>query len=80
MMKCAKCNGKGDVVDSRPQGADVWRRRQCRACGERWTTVESANPSDETIRRLLELLTSAAIDIDQVFRNLKAMKSRGGIG
>ena len=79
-MNCQKCGGKGDVVNSRPQGADTWRRRQCRICGERWTTVESANPSDETIKRFLELLTSATIDIDQVFRNLRAMKSRGGIG
>jgi hypothetical protein len=41
--------------------------------------VERANPSDEAINRYLELLASAAIDIDQVFRQLKAIKSRGGL-
>jgi transcriptional regulator NrdR family protein len=79
-MQCAKCNGKGDVVDSRPQGADIWRRRQCRVCGERWTTVESANPSDAVIMAVVDGLVDATREIADAMTTLKKVKSRGGVG
>lgn len=37
---CPSCGGKTDVVDSRPTDMGVRRRRQCFACGERFTTYE----------------------------------------
>lgn len=80
-MNCPECRkDRNDVVDSRKNPETVWRRRKCRECGATWTTVERANPSDEVIDRFLELLASAAIDIDQVFRQLKATKTKGGLG
>ena len=44
-MRCRRC-GKGEtrVVDSRPaeEGASIRRRRECEACGHRFTTFERA--------------------------------------
>lgn len=79
-MNCQKCGGKGDVVDSRPQGADTWRRRQCRACGERWTTVESANPSDAVIQAVVADLSDAIREIAGARATLMKMTTRGGVG
>lgn len=41
-MRCVNCNGKTRVVNNaiRENGLRVWRRRECRACGERFTTDE----------------------------------------
>lgn len=42
-MKCPKCNGKTQVVNSRPAGAvGVYRRRSCYDCGSRFSTCEEA--------------------------------------
>ena len=42
-MRCPKCNGQDDkVIDSRAsrEGATIRRRRECLACGYRFTTYE----------------------------------------
>jgi len=42
-MRCPKCNSQNDkVIDSRSsrEGATIRRRRQCEACGHRFTTYE----------------------------------------
>ncbi len=42
-MRCPKCGGQDDkVIDSRAskEGATIRRRRQCLACGQRFTTYE----------------------------------------
>ena len=40
-MKCPKCGGaKQRITDSRQTGNEVRRRRECRACGHRFTTYE----------------------------------------
>jgi hypothetical protein len=79
-MQCMKCGGKGDVVDSRPQPEGTWRRRQCRVCGERWTTVESANPSDAVIMAVVDGLVDSVREITDAINTLKKIKSRGGVG
>jgi len=77
-MNCQKCGvGKGDVVDSRTQGADTWRRRRCRACGELWTTVET---SDAVIQAVVADLVDAVRLIVDAQATLKQVKSRGGVG
>ena len=43
-MRCPYCNDpESKVVDSRPadEGASIRRRRECRACGKRFTTYET---------------------------------------
>lgn len=40
-MLCPKCKGKAVVVDSRKhKTGDVYRRRECAACGFRFSTLE----------------------------------------
>jgi transcriptional regulator NrdR family protein len=39
-MQCPVCAGASQVKDSRPQAEGVNRRRECVACGHRWSTVE----------------------------------------
>lgn len=40
-MKCPRCNKSTQVLDSRPDGQSVNRRRQCKVCGHRFTTAET---------------------------------------
>ena len=47
-MRCPKCGGQDDkVIDSRSsrEGATIRRRRQCIACGFRFTTYEEVERS-----------------------------------
>src|SRR5947209_829984 len=39
-MNCPYCIGESKVVDSRPISDGIRRRRQCLACGRRFTTQE----------------------------------------
>lgn len=39
-MNCPFCSGSTRVVDSRPAGEGVRRRRECERCGKRYTTLE----------------------------------------
>jgi len=51
-MKCPKCGADDDkVVDSRSvrEGAAIRRRRECTACGCRYTTFEETMPDDLTV-------------------------------
>ncbi|MBM4466651.1 MAG: transcriptional repressor NrdR [Chloroflexi bacterium] len=43
-MNCPYCGKKSKVVDTRTAGEGVRRRRECRACGQRFTTYESVAP------------------------------------
>ena len=70
-MKCQFCNSEDSrVVDSRPtdDGASIRRRRECIACGKRFTTYEKV----ETIHLLV-------IKKDQTRELFDADKIRAGI-
>ncbi|HPY94347.1 MAG TPA: transcriptional regulator NrdR [Clostridia bacterium] len=70
-MKCQFCNSEDSrVVDSRPtdDGASIRRRRECIACGRRFTTYEKV----ETIQLLV-------IKKDQTRELFDANKIRAGI-
>lgn len=42
-MECPACSGQTKVLDSRvAPGGSIRRRRECEACGERFTTYERA--------------------------------------
>ena len=43
-MKCPYCGKKTKVVDTRSSGEGVRRRRECKACGQRFTTYERIAP------------------------------------
>ena len=41
-MKCPSCGSREIIVkDSRPLDTTIRRRRQCRTCDHRWTTIEA---------------------------------------
>ena len=44
MMRCPNCEGPLAVLNSRYRGGLVWRRRQCRRCRQRFTTLERVHP------------------------------------
>jgi len=40
-MKCSKCGGMSSVYLHRHMDSgSVYRRRRCKECGEKWTTIE----------------------------------------
>ena len=43
-MKCPYCGKKSKVVDTRSAGEGIRRRRECKACGQRFTTYERVAP------------------------------------
>jgi transcriptional repressor NrdR len=43
-MKCPYCGNKTKVIDSRNAGEGIRRRRECKACGQRFTTYERVAP------------------------------------
>lgn len=56
-MRCPLC-GKNDVgtVDSRKTPTSVRRRRLCRACGYRWSTLEVAERPKSEEDRLVQTM------------------------
>lgn len=41
-IECSNCNASGSIViDSREIGTGKKRRRECKSCGHRFTTLES---------------------------------------
>ena len=42
-MKCPKCKGKAETIDSRPHPTynTIRRRRTCAVCSHKWTTYET---------------------------------------
>ncbi len=53
-MKCPSCGHlKSEVVDSRPieDGASIRRRRECTACGKRFTTFEVIDHIQVIVRK-----------------------------
>ena len=50
-MNCPRCGGGTYVVDSRTKEFGVYRRRECRVCGNRISTTET---DSESFRRLME--------------------------
>ena len=58
MMECPRCAGKSSsVVDSRPNEVGIRRRRSCKDCGFRWSTMELpvADHEAETAKQRAEL-------------------------
>jgi transcriptional regulator NrdR family protein len=57
-MLCPKCGAlENRVIDSRDKRIFVRRRRECRQCGERFSTVEIRQSEYESLQRKSKLLT-----------------------
>ena len=56
-MNCTKCEGKSKVIDSRVKSMGVYRRRECLACGHRFSTIELEwDEVTDTAKRLDDFL------------------------
>lgn len=75
-MNCPKCDAETAVIDSRSALGTVRRRRQCEACGHRFTTRE-VNQEDwealreavrraELHRRIAEALRTLAEELNKL--------------
>lgn len=60
-MKC-ECGGQLFVVETRPVRNTVKRRRECKRCGERWTTYEVSAEAAKLIKTFC-LQTAVTIDV-----------------
>jgi transcriptional repressor NrdR len=70
-MKCPNCGNDEDrVIDSRPvrEGHAIRRRRECSACGSRFTTYESVE--EQTVLVVKTDGTREPFDRQKVFRGL----------
>ena len=45
-MLCPKCNGKSEVVDSRPYQSTIRRKRNCPKCKYSYRTLELLEPQE----------------------------------
>ena len=51
-MKCIYCgDGKSRVIDTRESDQKIRRRRECKSCGKRFTTYETAETFDITVTK-----------------------------
>jgi hypothetical protein len=76
-MKCPSCGSREITVkDSRSLDTTIRRRRQCRTCHHRWTTIEAAvdDAASTTKQELAEELTKIQ-DLAEQLSNLKIQNS-----
>ena len=50
-MKCPECGEETLVKDSRENDGDITRRRECKACGYRFNTLESLDGGGKLVKR-----------------------------
>lgn len=68
-MDCPQCKSDNSIVlDSRPHPQYVRRRRKCRTCCHRWSTVETALD----IAKLLKTITK----LEKTNSELKKLKKK----
>lgn len=49
--ECPLCGGRSEVVRIEDRGGETYRRRQCKDCGFRYTTLEKTVEELEAIER-----------------------------
>lgn len=57
-MNCPKCGRWMSVVDSRPKGDTVMRRRRCKSCGKKLSTYEVSKDQCDFVKRVLDVVRS----------------------
>jgi hypothetical protein len=51
-MICPTCGGATRVIDSRKAARQIRRRRECKECGKRFTTIEMHRGEAEALQQL----------------------------
>ena len=61
---CPKCSGDSGVFDSRRRAdGNIARRRECKACGERWSTIEIPLQMLRRVKKADALMVKLAADL-----------------
>lgn len=68
-MNCEKCGGASEVADSRKRNSGyIRRRRQCKACGHRFTTIELPLEIGEQLKDIMKWTSGEITKIMKGFR------------
>jgi len=72
-MRCIKCGGETETVNTRIRNAEyVWRRKKCIECGAVFSSYELP---DEVIQAMIEMLDIKKKEIMQIEKRLPPKKS-----
>ena len=77
MIICPKCGGKSSVTDSRQTSTNIRRRRQCVACGSRWSTHEVLIGQGEAIDVMDEMI-DVLVETRKAMRKVEESLVNGG--
>ena len=62
-LKRCDCGGKIKVVDVRPMGNEIWRRRQCEKCRRITYTAEAeVSLAEDSYRELLRYMNKTEVE------------------
>lgn len=81
MTTCKTCGADDSlVIETRHVDGAIYRRRRCKACGERWATVESAvdHMPRPSAARTPRRRASAPVKQGPDFAGLQSVFGRGG--
>lgn len=79
-MDCPECGADTRVVETAPYPNRVRRRRECEACGHRFTTREGPVVPDEAWAKMLEdYLAQADEGLEQALTALHRSRGPGGV-
>ena len=71
---CPACGpSKADVADTRPRNGIIHRRRVCRSCSHRWSTVEVPTENFKSLARALRQALAAQSAASDVAAILSAL-------
>jgi transcriptional regulator NrdR family protein len=70
-LRCPRCGKQGDlkVVNSRPRGNAIARRRECEFCGARFTTMELTDERND-VERIKEARDAVRDAVDIYLREI----------
>lgn len=81
-MNCLVCGGKMTVINSRAASKGVRRRRNCKTCGHRETTIEHTEETLEALfaARFADALVETKKHIKAAWEELKLREGAGKTG
>jgi hypothetical protein len=77
-MECPSCGSRENTVkDSRPLDSTIRRRRQCRTCHHRWTTIEAA--IDDNASTTTQVFTAELAKIHDLSEQVADLKIQNSV-
>ena len=79
-MNCIKCGSKSKVYDSRPYNDTIKRRRQCKKCGTRYSTIEVLKTEEQEAVVQTPIVESKPVKRDRkkhnAYKRMNPLKKR----